>query len=194
MFPHLAQFAKGPAFAQENGHAGQRASRKSDQPEYHRGGDSRFLFYSIQTGERNDGESLRATADPGQLHGGTDHGEDQNQHGVGKRKRAELPAKSVGDQPIAGHDQPPMGKRKNDGIAEIGPGLNGLYATRKSQQDPRQGGAPAVGSKPTLGPPLENGMAVEAEIDQSGDGDDGAHRKSGARGARGLLENTTGPF
>src|SRR5208283_2553839 len=81
---HAAQIAKRPSFTEQDGHAGQRARSKRDQPKHHRSSNCRFLFYSIQMRECNDGERLRAAAHAGKLHRGAYHGEDEDQHGIGK--------------------------------------------------------------------------------------------------------------
>src|SRR5208282_782683 len=77
---HAAQIAKRPSFTEQDGHAGQRARSKRDQPKHHRSSNCRFLFYSIQMRECNDGERLRAAAHAGKLHRGAYHGEDEDQH------------------------------------------------------------------------------------------------------------------
>ena len=109
-----AKFAEGQAFFQEKGDTCESASGESDEPEHHRGGYSGFLSYSVQTGESDDGKRLRSTTNAGELYGGSHHGEDKNEHGVGEAEGAELTAKAFYHQEIAEDYKKPMEKREKD--------------------------------------------------------------------------------
>jgi len=192
LFAETAEFAKGESFLKKERNASQRARSKRNKPENHGGGNGRFLLDAIQARERDNGKSLRAPTDAGQLHGRADHVEDKDENGIGESERAEAPAKTLDNQVINDDDKKPMEEGEDHGGEKIPPGLDGLHAAGETEQDAGEAGAPSVSGKPSLHAALENAGAVETKIDEPSDGHDRNERKNGASRARAFFKRRGG--
>jgi hypothetical protein len=192
LFAETAEFAKGESFFEKERNASQRARSKRNEPENHGGGDGRFLLNAIQARECDNGKSLRAPTDAGQLHGRADHVEDKDENGIGESERAEAPAKTLDNQVINDDDKKPMEEGEDHGGEKIPPGLDGLHAAGETEQDAGEAGAPSVSGKPSLHAALENAGAVETKIDEPSDGHDSNERKTGASRARAFFKGRGG--
>jgi len=86
--------------------------------------------------ECNDGERLRTAAHAGKLYSGTHHGEHKDQHGIGKRERAELPTEALDDQEII-TTRPPVQRGEEYRRHEIAPGSETVCTPREKPRTMR---------------------------------------------------------
>ncbi len=114
-------------------------------------------------------------------------------NGIGKSESAERSAETPDHQKINNRNHSPVNRgieHRRGGVPEA---ANGLHAAHKFQKISGKAGTPAVVLRqPALHAALQNAGTVKAEIDQSGDGDDGDQRECGASAARTLFKSLRG--
>src|SRR5450755_2658680 len=89
----------------------------------------------------------------------------------------------MGHPEISERHERPVGPGINRGQQQVAEGANGLDAADESQKNARHGGSPAASFNRSFQAALERGGAVQAQVNEDGDGSDDAGEENCSGGA-----------